>query len=281
MLLRFNEPLDRITAETIADYSVDGGIGAPIAATLESDTTVLLQFSHALAPNVVYTVSVWDVEDTQGNPIVIDQDTLSFRILEVSITEIMYNNRGTDIEWIELYNTTGGTVDLSGWYISDDNVYPATGEGACTLPPGTTIGSGEYLIVNLWDNVNFGNWQMPQDIAVVDAVVSATGALGNGGDNIALYDSATDGTLMDGSLTVEYPDLSQDGASIEKIDEFFPWGDEDTIVYNFRRCMTPVGFETGTSDAGGPLSGFATPGRANGKTLSDSASVDTWLLYRD
>jgi hypothetical protein len=275
IFLRFNEPLDPTTAETASHYSVDQGVGVATSAIQESAAVVVIGFS-ALLSDVVYTVNVTGVEDTQENPIVLEQATVSFHTPTVSITEIMYNNRGTDVDWIELYNTTGGTVDLSGWYISDDDVYPAVGEGNVTLPSGTTIESGQYLIVNLWDAVDFSNWQMPGNVNVVNAVVADPGSLANDGDNLVLHNAALGGTLIDGSLTTDYPDLTLDGESIEKMDELFPWGDGDTIGYNFRRCTTPLGFTTGTDGSGNPLTDFATPGRTNG---SEYLSVSLWRTY--
>jgi hypothetical protein len=106
--------------------------------------------------------------------------------------------------------------------------------------------------------------------------VTDLGSLANGGDNLVLYDAAVGGTLTDGSLSGDYPDLTLDGESIEKMDELFPWGDGDTVGYNFRRCTTPLGFTTGTDGLGNPLTDFATPGRANG---SEYLSVDLWPTY--
>ena len=48
------------------------------------------------------------------------------------------DNFGEYEDWIELYNTTGATVDISGWYLSDDPSDPAK----WPVPAGTTIGAG-------------------------------------------------------------------------------------------------------------------------------------------
>jgi hypothetical protein len=46
-------------------------------------------------------------------------------------------------DWIELYNTTGETVDLSGWGLSDNTKNPQK----WTFPEGTAIAPGEYKLV--------------------------------------------------------------------------------------------------------------------------------------
>ena len=277
--LKFNEPLEHISAEATSNYTLDHGVGIPSSASLEAQNIVLLQFSDPASSNVDYTISIAGVKDEQGNPIVIpEQGTLSFKIPAISITELMYDNNGSDIEWIELYNTTGAQVDLSDWYLSHDDVYPAQGEGNATLPPGTIIQPGQYLIVNLWDNPEFSRWQMPRNITVVDATANELGALSNGGDNLALYNLPTNGTLIDGSLSVAFPDLAGDGASLEKIDELMPWGDEDNVQYNFRRATVHIGFQTDLGDNGEPLGYFASPGRHNGTDRPLTSGIH-WIVY--
>ena len=209
------------------------------------------------------------------NAIVTPQSaSTTFSVPPVSITEVMYDNRGNDVEWIELFNTTGSPIDISGWYLTDDNVYPAGGEGNATLPPGTILDPGEYLIVDLWNSPDFHLWQFPPDIRVVHATVGEVGALNNAGDNLALYNSASGGALIDGSLFTQFPDLSTDGESIEKIDEDFPWGDGLAVSFNFAPATAPIGFQTSLNEGGEFLSDFASPGRQN---VSDPGPTRTPL----
>ncbi|MCK5559232.1 MAG: lamin tail domain-containing protein, partial [Thermoplasmata archaeon] len=68
----------------------------------------------------------------------------------VVINEIFPDQKNT--EWIELYNPTASTIDLSGWTIT-------TSAGTYTFPgaPGSstvTIGPGQFLVL---DNTDFGN----------------------------------------------------------------------------------------------------------------------------
>ena len=65
------------------------------------------------------------------------------------ISEAMLSNSSyapedsTYSDWIELHNTTGGTIDLSGWGLSDRAANPLK----WTFPEGAEIGPGEYLVV--------------------------------------------------------------------------------------------------------------------------------------
>ncbi len=66
---------------------------------------------------------------------------------EIVINEIMYNAPGTSPEqWVELYNKSGGAVDIGGWHFTDGIGY--------TFPPGTMLGAGEYALV-VWDVAAF------------------------------------------------------------------------------------------------------------------------------
>jgi len=64
----------------------------------------------------------------------------------IVINELIPDPAGadTDMEWVELYLPTGGPVDLSGWAVaSGTSSYSSQG----VLPPGTTISSGQFLVV--------------------------------------------------------------------------------------------------------------------------------------
>jgi hypothetical protein len=262
VVVEFDEPLDEGSAETLSNYQIDGGIGQPAAAVLENLTQVALTFPTPLDPDTLYTLTVQNVADVSMNPATAEQTAgLFYSIPPVSITEIMYDNRGADIEWIELLNTTGSPIDISGWYLTDDNQYPAGGEGNAVLPPGSVIDPGEYVVINLWSDANFGLWQMPPDVRVIDASASDPGSLSNDGDNLALFDAPVGGSRIDGSLVAGFAPLSQDGQSLEKRDEEFPWFDDIAVSHLFQPSTFPIGFETGLNENSEFLSSFASPGR--------------------
>lgn len=106
---------------------------------------------------------------------------------EIVFSEIFYDTPGTDSqeEWVELYNGTSSTVNLSDWTISDNN---GTGS-SITLPSGTTMQAGTYLTVAR--NASGFN-----TLYGFDADVSGSlPALNNGGDALLLKDDL--GTLID------------------------------------------------------------------------------------
>jgi len=53
------------------------------------------------------------------------------------------DNYGDNEDWIELYNTGGAAVDLSGYYLSDEELEPMKWE----IPAGTIINAGDHLLI--------------------------------------------------------------------------------------------------------------------------------------
>ena len=66
------------------------------------------------------------------------------------ITEVMASTDSTDVskesyDWLELYNASSNTIDLSGFGLSDKSSHPRKWQ----FPQGASIRSGEYMIVFL------------------------------------------------------------------------------------------------------------------------------------
>ena len=86
-------------------------------------------------------------------------------------------------EWIELYNRSRETVDLSGWQLTDGIRYE--------FPPNTYIHADGYLVVT--NNVNAFDAQYPNAAAV--CIGNFSGRLSNQGERLSLVDSQ--GNLAD------------------------------------------------------------------------------------
>ncbi len=95
---------------------------------------------------------------------------------DVIITEIMYNPTGDQLyEYLELYNTTGSTIDLNGWCFTQ-------GISLC-FPPGTSLASHSYAVVSPNNNYTLDRYG-------VNALLPAyTGSLSNSGETVTLKDN--------------------------------------------------------------------------------------------
>jgi len=142
------------------------------------------------------TYADWTYATNNGNP-----QTQNPPVFKVVFSEIFYDTPGTDSEeeWIELYNTSAGTVDLEGWTIIDNN-----GTGwTYTFPAGATIKPGTYFTAAM-DSAGFNA------IYGYDAdLYGSLPALNNTGDTLILFDNngvEIDAVAWEGGASAGIPD---------------------------------------------------------------------------
>lgn len=127
----------------------------------------------------------------------------------------------TEDEFVELYNTSGSDVDISGWQLWDESgmffEFPAT----------TTLGAGNY--VGVMAEVQDGGTLPTPSTGNLAFEVAGSMSLSNGGENVALYDP-----IAGEYIQIKYGDGESDaniganlsGATLNGIIE--DWGgDED------------------------------------------------------
>jgi len=147
LLLSFSENLTPISAENIANYSVNT-IGNPINAILQTNQTdVILIFSQQFVSAQQYTLSINNIEDLEGN--VSSQIDTNFMFVEVLQNDIVINEIMADPnpsagliedeEWIEIYNTKSYPIQTTGWKLQ-------AGTSTKNLPD-FTIPANSYLVI--------------------------------------------------------------------------------------------------------------------------------------
>ncbi|MDP6544682.1 MAG: lamin tail domain-containing protein, partial [Phycisphaerae bacterium] len=89
--------------------------------------------------------------------------------LGVAINEVLSHTDLPDVDSIELYNTTGVIVDISGWYLSDSWGWASSPDNGdykkFQIPGGTSIPVGGYLVFNE-DDFNSSVGVDPLDFAL-------------------------------------------------------------------------------------------------------------------
>ena len=147
----------------------------------------------------------------------------------VTFNELLYNPAPnyTGGEWIELHNQLSVDVDLSNWSLSGGIEY--------SFAPGTTIESGEYLVI-------------AKDAAALEAAEGITGVLGgfsgslsNGGETIHLLDH--NDRIMDELIYDDEGDwpvaADGSGATLAKTSQHLATGDFDAWHFSATSGGTP------------------------------------------
>lgn len=77
----------------------------------------------------------------------------------VVINEFSYDDSGTDnLEFVEIYNRSGASIDISGWTLNgEEGTAASAANGVFTFPAGTVMAAGQVLVVgqSAVPNVNF------------------------------------------------------------------------------------------------------------------------------
>ncbi len=102
---------------------------------------------------------------------------------ELIVTEIMYNSsEATDVEWIELYNAAGVTLDLTGWYVLDDNLTHTR------VALSGSMAAGEVKVVVGTQSLFTAKYPAVTNYFPVD--FQPGWALGNSGDQVNVFNAA-------------------------------------------------------------------------------------------
>ncbi|WP_258099505.1 lamin tail domain-containing protein [Marinoscillum pacificum] len=86
-LVVFNKSLSESVAETVTNYSLDGGVGLASSAVLQSDEKSVELAFDATFSDQAYTLTVSNVEDLDGN-VIADNSIGSFDYLNLAITSL-------------------------------------------------------------------------------------------------------------------------------------------------------------------------------------------------
>ncbi|MEH2118167.1 lamin tail domain-containing protein [Nostoc sp.] len=120
-------------------------------------------------------------------------DAVSSNVGKIIINEVLYSETGTTTstndEFIELYNASSSTVDLSGLKLADGHLTASDNDSTngftYTFPNGTTLQPGKYAVIWIGDN----NVNHQSTGAAFQAWLGQTPKLNNSGDDIWLYDN--------------------------------------------------------------------------------------------
>jgi hypothetical protein len=214
--LTFNEDLSAASANT-NNFSVNNGIGAPELAVLNdlNQTQIILTFEDDFSDGTNYILSVSNISDLVGNTMANFSEPFYYFVFsipvfgEIRINEVMADESpsvGQPLtEYVELFNTTNKTFELTGYRICNDN--------ACGTIQNATLPPNGYLLITPTSGLPF----FP-GINAINA--TSFPALKNSGDEVILLNPSQTEIidLMTYNLsTYQDDDKSDGGYSLELI----------------------------------------------------------------
>lgn len=257
LALLFSEAVDPASATNVSNYSVNQGIGSPssIIQDISNPARLILDFNNVFTDGQVYTLTVQGVKDLASNtmdPVSIDFSYYTVRPYDIVINEIMADPTPEvglpPHEYIELYNTTPYSINLTGWIFR----HGTTNRDL----PAVSIEGNAYLILGTEEAIaglaQYGS-------AAVIAGLSST-ALTNSGTTLTLYD-AQNNIIHSVSYSDEWYQNSakkEGGWSLEMIDPDNP-------------CSESKNWIASTDLRGG------TPGIANSVKATNPDIETPWL----
>lgn len=202
----FNERVDSVQAKNTANYTLSPMIS--IAEVTEfSGNSLTIVLSTSLTDGETYTLTIEDQEDIFGNmqaslSVELEFTEFSSAVFgDVIVNEILYRRASSGSEeFIELYNKTDRNFNLTNWTFADAS-------GATTIPEGTQLRSGEYLI--LTDLQSFAD-------EVNGVYLSGFPSLNDDEDAVMIRDN--NGMLIDSLFYNETWGGNEEGVSLERKD---------------------------------------------------------------
>jgi len=242
--LYFSETVQTATAQTVSNYLVNGGIGAPYVALINNydNTIVSLIFNNTFTLEETYTLTVDNVTDVNSN--IMNSKNIDFTYYIVEPYDIIINEIMCDVNpepisvpasvYVELYNTSNFDIDLTSWkFVSE-------GQSERTMPY-VTLKSNEYLVLcKDGDEDKFTNYGNILPIL-------ASSDLTTTGRKLKLLD-ANNTIIEEVEYTNEwYNDEDKDngGWSIERIDPNNICGE----INNWKACENNLGGTPGNTNS--------------------------------
>ena len=125
--LWYDEPLDSLSASSITNYGLDNGLSVVSANAIPPlFNTINIVVSNPVTPGIVYTIVSKNVSDCAGNSMG-SHNSAKFGLaqdadsLDLVINEILFNPLASGADYVELYNRSAKTIDLSKIYIANRN----------------------------------------------------------------------------------------------------------------------------------------------------------------
>ena len=190
-----------VNAFTLPNTTVDNAS----AEFLTLPGNLLTQGNNTLAVEVHNNANPTSSDIIWGMGLALTRTVTNFTEIRVVLNEVMANNLSFTVDgdtnitdWVELLNPGGASVNLAGMSLTDNSTEPQR----WVVPPGVVLGAGERMLIH-FDSSRPASTE-------AGGVLNTGFGLGAGGDNVFLFDKASQGgVLMDAiSFGIQAADFS-------------------------------------------------------------------------
>ena len=245
IMLLYDEPLDSLSASSLTNYTFDNGLSVgSVNAIPPLFNKINITVNNSLTTGIVYTIASKNVSDCAGNSmgahnaakIALAQDADS---LDIVINEILFNPLPPGVDYVELYNRSEKTIDLSKIYIANRNgsnrissIQNLTTENILLFP-------GDYIALTTDPPIVKSQYITPDPEAFLK--LNSMPSFANDKGSVIILNSQ--GNIID---EINYSDNwhfallhNTEGVSLERIDY-----DGPSTPANFHSAATSVGYGT-------------------------------------
>jgi hypothetical protein len=226
LLVFFSEPIDSTTMLNPSTYTIDNGMGNPVAVDPVGNDfrSVKLTLPSALSSGIIYILTVGNaITDCAGNVIGSD-NTAKFAIPQpclpndIVINEILADPNTGGVDFVEIYNRSNKVMDLGTINLcSMDTLTGALTEVNLISPTGFLIFPQEYIVLSEDGSAVRSQYYTSNPEGFID--MSSIPAMNIDGDVVVLADMSN--TIIDKvvySSQWHFPLLnSTKGVSLERI----------------------------------------------------------------
>jgi hypothetical protein len=125
LVLYFSESIDTILMQNISNYKITPSVSSIVSATtnIGDASQIILTFSDSFARNQVYELEVVGLADCWGNTLTDNKASFGMpqeaEIGDIVINELLFNPSPFSTDFVELYNNSNKTIDLSQLIIAN------------------------------------------------------------------------------------------------------------------------------------------------------------------
>ncbi|MCF8374563.1 MAG: lamin tail domain-containing protein [Bacteroidales bacterium] len=247
--LVFAELLDSLSLIDPENFRVDHGLGSPISVDPSEPLfqAVVIEFADTFDQNLLYLISINTVSDCAQNE---NFETLTTRFAvpqkiepnDIVINEILFNPLADGVDYIELYNRSLKTFDMSGLMLANWDEYnqvPASHKNLSEEP--FLLFPDEYLVLTSSKEKVLQQYWEADASAFIEPVISLPTFANESGRAILLNKSLVTIDDFDYHEDMQFDLLNSfEGVALERINFDLPTNDWN----NWHSAAETVGFGT-------------------------------------